>query len=934
MQQDIHGQGKGWQTEVNASGTAYVADTIHIHPPRIQHSATGIPHNLPYSGVTEFVGREADLKQLHQQVQTGTTVAISAISGMGGIGKTELALQYAYQHVESPTYPGGICWLRAREDLGIQIVSFAQTGLDLSPPEDLELAEKVTWCWQHWRQGAVLVVLDDVQDYQNIRSLLPAAESRFRIVLTTRLQLGSPVQNLEIKVLTPTASLALLRSLVTDERIDQQIDEANQICEWLGYLPLGLELVGRYLARKPDTSLTTLWQRLQDKRLEAKALKDAEPEMTASLGVTAAFELSWEALSESAQQLAALLSLFALAEIPWTLVEPCLPDWDTEDLEDLRDRELLGWHLLQRTGAGMHQLHQLLREFFAAKRSQMPAVEALQPQFFNVMLTAARRSTETPTRSLIQETEIVIPHLQAAIDRAASAQQEVNVALGLSWLAELYRKQGRYSDAEPLLVRSLSIREQQLGANHPDTAGSLNDLAGLYYFQGRYSEAEPLHVRSLSIREQQLGADHPNVATSLNNLAELYRLQGRYSEAEPLYERSLAISEQQLGADHPAVATSLNNLANLYYFQGRYSEAEPLYGRSLSIREQQLGADHPNVATSLNDLAELYQSQGRYSEAEPLYMRSLSIREQQLGADHPDVATSLNNLANLYQSQGRYSEAEPLYMRSLSIMEQQLGADHPDVAQSLNNLAGLYESQGRYSEAEPLYVRSLAIREQQLGAGHPDVAQSLNNLAGLYREQGRYSEAEPLHVRSLSIREQQLGAEHPDVASSLNGLASLYKAQGRYSEAEPLYVRTLAICEQQLGAEHPDVASSLNNLAGLYYFQGRYSEAEPLYVRSLSIMEQQLGADHPHVAYSLNNLAGLYTAQERYSDAEPLYMRTLAIFMTVLGANHPRTRSALSNFCHLVRQAVAAGRTGELSDHPGTQAVLQALADNADNAAE
>ncbi len=136
--------------------------------------------------------------------------------------------------------------------------------------------------------------------------------------------------------------------------------------------------------------------------------------------------------------------------------------------------------------------------------------------------------------------------------------------------------------------------------------------------------AEPLYVRSLEIRERQLGEDHPDVAQSLSNLALLYYSQGKYSEAEPLYVRSLEIRERQLGTDHPDVAQSLNNLATLYQTQGKYSEAEPLLVRSLDIKERQLGADHPDVATSLNNLAELYRSQGKYSEAEPLYLRSLA----------------------------------------------------------------------------------------------------------------------------------------------------------------------------------------------------------------------------------------------------------------------------------------------------------------------
>ncbi len=348
----------------------------------------------------------------------------------------------------------------------------------------------------------------------------------------------------------------------------------------------------------------------------------------------------------------------------------------------------------------------------------------------------------------------------------------------------------------------------------PALATSLGRLAELYREQGRFGQAEPLFLRALAIQEQQLGADHPAVATTLNNLALLYKSQGRYGQAEPLYLRALAIGEQQLGADHPEVATTLNNLANLYKNQGRYAEAEPLYLRALAISEQQLGADHPEVATTLNNLANLYKNQGRYAEAEPLYLRALAIGEQQLGAYHPAVATRLNNLALLYEAQGRYAEAEPLYLRALAIGEQQLGADHPLVATYLNNLANLYEAQGRYAEAEPLYLRALAIGEQQLGADHPAVATRLNNLAYLYRAQGRDTEAEPLYIRTIDIDERCYGCDHPEVAIDLINLAYLYRAQERYAEAEPLYLRALAIRTEKLGDDHPKTQTLRQNFRG------------------------------------------------------------------------------------------------------------------------
>jgi tetratricopeptide (TPR) repeat protein len=370
-----------------------------------------------------------------------------------------------------------------------------------------------------------------------------------------------------------------------------------------------------------------------------------------------------------------------------------------------------------------------------------------------------------------------------------------------------------------------TLREECGGKRPTDEAVSLNNLAEKYRLQKKYAEAEPLYKRSLEIRENKLGPEHPDVAQSLHNLAEIHRLQGKYAEAEPLFKRSLAIREKALGPEHPDVAQSLNNLALVYGSQRKYAEAEPLHKRSLAIREKKQGPEHVSVVQSLNNLALLYSSQRKYSEAEPLYRRSLEIREKKLAPDHPDLATSLNNLAEIYRLQRKYAEAEPLYKRSLEIREKKLGPEHPDVAQSLNNLALIYKSQKKYSEAEPLFKRSLSIYEGKLGPNDPLLARVLNNLAETYRLQRNYPEAELMHKRSLEIREKKLGPEHPDVAQSLNNLALVYKSQMKYSEAESLLKRSLSICEAKLGPNDPLLAKVLNNLAEVYRKIGKEEEA-------------------------------------------------------------------------------------------------------------
>jgi tetratricopeptide (TPR) repeat protein len=288
---------------------------------------------------------------------------------------------------------------------------------------------------------------------------------------------------------------------------------------------------------------------------------------------------------------------------------------------------------------------------------------------------------------------IPLADLEQLIERTISRNPEDPLLISLyNRLGYLYAdrlRTGKYSDYRSEQNLAIDYFQKAIGlasTSSPDTATSLNNLAYLYESMGRYAEAEPLYVRSLAIREEQLGANHPDTATSLNNLASLYRLIDRYTEAEPLYVRSLAIREAHLGTNHPDISISLNNLAGLYESTGRYTESEPLYVRSLAIKEEQLGAHHPSTATSLNNLAFLYESTGRYAEAEPLYLRAVAIIEEQLGAHHPSTATSLNNLAGLYRSIGRYAEAEPLYLRAVAIIEEQLGIDHPSTETIRENL--------------------------------------------------------------------------------------------------------------------------------------------------------------------------------------------------------------------------------------------------------
>jgi tetratricopeptide (TPR) repeat protein len=722
----------------------------------------GIPQNIISSSTDKFVGRERDLENLNQQLQRHNQVVIAAVEGMGGVGKTELAIQYSLLNLQLKAYPGGICWIRAREqDIGLQIVNFARTDLDLNPPDDLELPDRVRWCWKRWREGNALIVLDDVKDYSDIKPYLPPQPSQFKVLITTRLKLDLP-SSLYLAVLSEPDALELLSQLVGSEKVEQELEIAKELCQRLGYLPLALQLVGRYV-KKRRIFLAEELRRLEEKGLghPSMTVPENDPSWTLEIkrGVEAAFELSWEELSEFAQQIGCLLGLFALAPIPWSLVENAAVEQDSENLEDARV-ELENWHLLQ-SDRDIYQLHQLIHEFLRNKQNNLTNRDEQKSNFCTAIVEVAKKISDTPTLSEIASLSLFIPHLGKAVTVYHNCLKDDDLILPFQGLGNFYQGQGNYARALPWLEQCLSVVRERLGEDHPDVATSFNDLALLYSDQGRYEQAESLYQQALELRKRLLGEDHPDVATSFNNLALLYYHQGRYEQAEPLYQQALELRKRLLGEDHPDVATSFNNLALLHQYQGKYEQAEFHYQDALELYKRLLGEDHPLVATSLNNLASLYSDQEKYEQAEPLYQQALELRKCLLGEDHPHVATSLNNLAALYKEQGRYEQAEPLYQQALELRKRLLGEDHPHVATSLNNLALLYSDQERYEQAEPLYQQALELKKRLLGEDHPRVATSLNNLALLYYHQGRYEQAEPLYQKALVIAERVLGENHP-----------------------------------------------------------------------------------------------------------------------------------------------------------------------------
>ncbi len=776
--------------------------------------------SFPYRRNPFFTGRDALLERLHDGFTRSPIAGLTqarAISGLGGVGKTQTAIEYCYRYAGDYDI---LLWAPADTEVsldGAHAETARRFGLAGQTPEEIRDAVK------RWLAGTdrYLLVLDNADDPPLLDRYLPAAP-RGHILITSRAhdfaRLGMAHPE-DVPVLPPAEAVAFLLHRAGRPAPDAaERDAAESLAGEVGYLPLALEQAAAYLAAKGASFRDYLaaYRRRPLAQLEAAAPEVGPPHA----GVAKTWSINFQQVERESKAAADLLRLSAFLApeaIPHEiLVEgaPYLGKPLSAALAGAKEAPLLldellaipaRYSLIQRDlQAGAYEMHRVLQEVVRAGMRDPD-----RRRWAERAVAAVNAAFPDPEFSNWPFCERILPHALICaghIERRGLAPEPASRLLNQAGVY-LYG-QARYAAAEPLFRRALGILEQALGPAHPDTATSLNNLAGLLDDQGQYAEAEPLYRRALEIRGKSLGPEHPDTAQSLNNLALLLDNQGEYAEAEPLFRRALEIWEKALGSAHPETATSLNNLALPLYRQGKHAEAESLHRRALEIREKALGSAHPDTAQSLNNLAELLRRQGDYTGAEPLYRRALGIREKTLGPAHPDTAGSLNNLAALLDDQGQYAEAEPLYRRALVIREKALGPAHPDTAGSLNNLALLLDNQGKHAEAEPLFRRALEIWEKALGSAHPNTATSLNNLAlPLYR-QGKYAEAEPLFRRALEIWEDALGPAHPDTATACANLAGLLRQMGRNDEAAQMAARAGEIRAAHAranatSAEHP-----------------------------------------------------------------------------------------------------------------------------------
>jgi hypothetical protein len=760
-------------------------------------------HPEQRSGSARFVGRLGEMWALHSALQasgmgtiTGAVSAVAQLRGLGGVGKSLLAEEYALRF--GAAYPGGVFWLRGfghgegsldagqREaERERQLREFAaRVGIDVG---DLG-PEEVRGAFARWlgaREQPCLWVVDDLPSGLD-GELGPwlAPHPAAKTLITTRSReydaLGDDRQRLDLGELPETEALELLTKR-RQPHSDQETIAANAIAAQLGYHPLALDVAAAALRYQTfESFLDALGELSEDwlERLTAE-LRDALPNGH-ERSIARTISRSIERLGEEGLDFLRLASVLASSPVSAELVAAVFAAVDGLDERHATERQLKALDEVESLslaeGAGdlAWRVHALVSRTVKFTDTAPHRREALRQAAIE---THAAKLAAILRAGAHARLEGVVPHARELTQRA-NDPRELEL---LGSVAGYDYERGDYRSAATLWQRQLDASRRVLGEEHPDTLTSLSDLALTLWAQGDLAGARKLQEQALDASRRVLGEEHPNTLTSLDNLAVTLSNQGDLAGARKLQEQALDASLRVRGEEHPNTLTLLSNLAETLRDQGDLGSARKLQEQALDARRRVLGEEHPDTLSSLYNLAGTLTQQGDLAGARKLQEQALDARRRVLGEEHPNTLTLLDNLAVTLLEQGDLAGARKLQEQALDARRRVLGEEHPDTLTSLNNLTHTLRAQGDLAGARKLQEQALGASRRVLGEEHPDTLTLLSNLAVTLRDQGDLAGARKLHEQALDARRRVLGEEHPNTLTSLNNLAELRQSEARGS---------------------------------------------------------------------------------------------------------------------------------------------------------
>jgi tetratricopeptide (TPR) repeat protein len=775
----VHLSHTGDATATNG-GTAISGYVHTLTVQRAPREPAAWPHQVGVipSAARSFQHR-AEADRLRAAVEGGGTAVLSQVlTGMGGVGKTQLAADYARAAWNDGSLDV-LVWVTASAQSPV-VSAYAQAGVELcrADPEDPERAAQQFLAWLVPKSGQRLcrwlIVLDDVADPSDLivhpdepgtrYSLWPPASPYGRILLTTRRRdaalFGDGRRRIEVGLFTPAESVAYLTSVLKACGRTEPVDQLTALAADLGHLPLALAQAAAYLIDSGE-SAAAYRDLLADR---ATALTDLAPDALPDEQATA-LSAAWSLSIDRADALR-----------PAGLARPML------HLASLLDANGIPQSVLTSLPALTYlDLH----------RTASDTVQARRPKWW-----PGRRQRPAPPVT----TDEAIGALRA-LDR-------------LSLIDHTPETPHQAVRVHQLIQRA--TRDTHTPNQHEQVARTAADALLLTWPEIEHDTGLALALRTNSdalTHHAEAALYRPDTHAVLYLLGRSLGRSGQVNAAIEHFEHLVTSIRNHLGAHHPDTLIARSNLALWRGEAGDVAGAAQAFADLLDHMTIVLGPDHPDTLTTRQNLASLQGDAGDAVGAVEAFVDLLADRERVLGPDHPDALITRNNLASLRGEAGDAAGAAQAFADLLDHMTIVLGPDHPDTLTTRQNLASLQGDAGDAVGAVEAFVDLLADRERVLGPDHPDTLITRNNLASLRGRAGDAAGAVEAFIDLLADRERVLGPDHPNTFLTRNNLAHWRGWAGDVAGAVEAFADLLDHITRVLGPDHPHSQMVQENFA-------------------------------------------------------------------------------------------------------------------------
>lgn len=809
-----------------------------------------------------LLNRPEFIKQIEERFTRHRGIQTIALVGMGGVGKTTLARQYAREQ------KADVIWqIKAQtqeslensfESLADALVTTADDKKRLKEIQKIEdSTEKeeklIQFVKEHLRsKPRWFLIFDNVEKFTDIQKYFPQDIETWghgKIILTTR---DSTIKNnkhvthtIGIGELNPHQTLNLFTKIMADGNkypfTKAQTKEVRPFLEKIPPYPLDVSIAAYYL-KATDVDYNKYLESLSQYNDNFTSVEENLLEESGDYGKTryGIITLALKHLIDTHKDFRDLLIFITML--------------DSQNIP----RNLLTFY--KNDG--------IVDKFIYYLKKHSLITTDSTPLFQSIPTFSIHRSTQAIIRAYLTK--------KIELEKDSQLLEKISASLE-KYIADAI-------DAQDILTMKLFLSHCEVFLSQTHLLNDVmrssvaTELGGLYFYLGHYKKAKKILEENIAYLNKYHPEASTRMARALGYLGSVYRWLGDYEKAKEALEQSLRIYKTQQPEDHDRVAWVLTLLGVVYRELGKYEKAKDIFEQGLIIYREYFSTNQVRIAWTLTHLGIVCRGLGDYEKAKKTLEQGLAIYKKHFSKNQARYAWASTHLATVYRQQGDYEKAKNLFEESFITTKQNMPDNHVDVAWGLAHLGNAYRKLGHYNKAKELLEQSLAIYEKYLSDNPVRYAWGAAHLGNVYRKLGYYDKAESLLNQSLITFKKSLAENHDRTAWTLALLGIVYSEQGHFDKAKNLLEQALHIYRVVFANNHIGKAWALAHLGNVYGHLRKFKAAKMCLEKSLVAYEKHFGKEHIKVAQVLRNLGKTYLLEDKLEAAEKHLNRALAIY--------------------------------------------------------